>query len=241
MLPPKTSSLNERLKYIMSQLDLTQLGMARELNTMPQTVNNWLRRDSIRKETAQLICDKFGYSIDWLLHGIGDPKKENHHPDSTIPPESEWGTIEEWDSNTPLRDDEVEVPFLRDIELAAGDGSYNEEDYNGFKLRFSKSTLRRVGAQAENVLCFPARGNSMEPMIPDGAAVAVDCANKKIIDGKVYAINQDGWKRIKMLYRTGPNEVSIRSYNKEEHPDETANLKDIEIIGRMFWSSMIWD
>ena len=94
---------------------------------------------------------------------------------------------------------------MRDIELAAGDGSYNEEDYNGFKLRFSKATLRRIGARTDGsgVLCFPARGNSMEPNIPDGSTVAVSTDDKQIVDGKIYAINRDGWKRLKILYRVG--------------------------------------
>jgi phage repressor protein C with HTH and peptisase S24 domain len=41
----------------------------------------------------------------------------------------------------------------------------------------------------------------MEPVIPDGATVAVDTGNKRIIDGELYAINQGELKRIKQLYR----------------------------------------
>lgn len=131
---------------------------------------------------------------------------------------------------------------MRDIELAAGDGSYNEEDYNGFKLRFSKATLRRIGARTDGsgVLCFPARGNSMEPNIPDGSTVAVNTDDKQIVDGKIYAINQDGWKRLKILYRVGPNRISIRSFNDVEHPAEEVDLDKIEVIGRLFWTSTIW-
>ncbi len=180
---------------------------------------------------------------EWLGQGIGQiyatPDAGNAQHQSTIPPENEWGSVNSWDNETPLTDDEVEVPFLRDIELAAGDGSFCNEDYNGFKLRFSKATLRRAGAQKENVLCFPARGNSMDPVIPDKATVTVDCGSKKIIDGKIYAINQDGLKRIKLLYRMPGNRLSIRSFNKDEYPDEEAELESVEVIGRVFnWSVM---
>lgn len=162
--------------------------------------------------------------------------------DDALPPENEWGTVDAWDKNTPLPADEVEVPFLKDIEFACGNGRIQDEDHNGFKLRFSKATLRRVGANTDGtgVLCFPAVGNSMEPLIPDGATVAINCNDKRIVDGKVYAVNQDGWKRLKMLYRVGPDKVSLRSYNSQEHPDEEHALSEIEIIGRMFWSSMLW-
>lgn len=236
------NNIAERLQFLMGSEGLKQKTLAAELNVSPQTVNNWIKRDAISREAAQQISEKYGYSLDWLLNGIGNPKI-NHRSDSTIPHEARWQKVESWDSETPLMDDEVEVPFLRDIELAAGDGSFCEEDYNGFKLRFSKSTLRRVGANSDgsSVLCFPAHGSSMEPVIPDGTTIAVDCANKKIIDGKTYAINQDGWKRVKMLYRTGPNKLTIRSYNSSEYPDEEAELDKVEIIGKVFWTSTLWD
>lgn len=161
--------------------------------------------------------------------------------ESSIPPESEWGTVDAWDSKTPLPDDEVEVPFLKDIEFACGNGSFCDEDYNGFKLRFSKATLRRVGANTDGsgVLCFPARGNSMEPVIPNGATVAVDTDNKRIVDGELYAINQDGLKRIKQLYRRPGGIVEIRSFNRDEHPDESSMENELEIIGFVFWYSVI--
>ncbi|CAH3289529.1 HTH-type transcriptional regulator PrtR [Citrobacter freundii] len=173
---------------------------------------------------------------EWLSAGSGPMRNEDN-----IPPEKEWGKIDSWDRNTPLPEDEVEIPFLRDIEFACGDGRVSDEDYNGFKLRFSKATLRKVGANTDGsgVLCFPARGNSMEPNIPDGTTVAVNTKDKKIVDGKMYAINEDGWKRIKLLYRTGPEMISIRSYNSAEYPSEDKNLGDIEIIGRVFWWSVL--
>ncbi|MRT01912.1 helix-turn-helix domain-containing protein [Ewingella americana] len=190
------------------------------------------------------IAKVLGVRPEWLADGSGPMRAEGgkfHHPESTVPPEGEWVGVKVWDKDTPLDEDEVEVPFLRDIEFACGDGSVSDEDYNGFMLRFSKSTLRRIGANTNGsgIICFPARGDSMEPKISDGATVAINTDDKKIIDGKMYAINEGGWKRIKMLYRVGPDKVSVRSYNKADHPDEDKNLNDIEILGRVFWWSEI--
>jgi phage repressor protein C with HTH and peptisase S24 domain len=103
--------------------------------------------------------------------------------------------VETWDSNTPLEADEVEVPFLKDIEFACGSGRVMEEDYNGYKLRFSKSTLRRVGASTDGsgIICFPAAGNSMEPLIPDGTTVAVNIEDKKsLMERFTRSIRKDG-------------------------------------------------
>lgn len=233
------TNVSDRVKYLLATEGLKQKELAERLSTSAQTVNNWIKRDSLSREAAQQISEKFGYSLDWLLNGTGVPKKGI---DASIPPEKEWGTVDAWDKHTPLPSDEVEVPFLKDIEFACGDGRVHDEDHNGFKLRFSKATLRRVGANTDGsgVLCFPAVGNSMEPYIPDGSTVAINCNDKRIVDGKVYAVNQDGWKRLKMVYRIGPDRVSLRSYNNQEHPDEEHPLSQIEIIGRMFWSSTLW-
>lgn len=237
------SSISERIKFLLTREGLKQRDLAEALSTSPQTVNNWIKRDALSREAAQQISEKFGYSLDWLLNGEGAPKKD---VGSNIPPESEWGTIEVWDSNTPLGDDEVEVPFLKDIEFACGDGRIHSEDHNGFKLRFSKATLRRIGANSDGsgVLCFPATGDSMEPVIPDGTTVAVDTNNKRVVDGKLYAIGQaDGGnsqlKRIKLLYRKPGGKLIIRSYNSTAYPDEEADIDDVEIIGRLFWYSVL--
>ncbi|HHV6943297.1 TPA: S24 family peptidase, partial [Haemophilus influenzae] len=82
------------------------------------------------------------------------------------------GSFDLWDRNTPLNSDEYAVPFYQDIRLAAGNGFADDiADYNNFKLRFSKSTLRKQGVQYENAVCVIADGNSMEPAIPDGTTV----------------------------------------------------------------------
>lgn len=237
------TSVSKRLKFLLTEQGIKQNELARMLSTSPQTVNNWMKRDSISREAAQQIAEKLGYSLDWLLAGEGRPKKNQ---ESNIPPESQWGTVDAWDKNTPLPADEVEVPFLKDIEFACGDGRVHSEDHNGFKLRFSKATLRRVGASTDGsgVLCFPATGDSMEPMIPDGTTVAIDTNNKRIVDGKLYAIGQsdggDGQlKRIKQLYRKPGGKLIIRSYNSDAYPDEEADIDSVEVIGRLFWYSVL--
>ncbi|WP_434082999.1 S24 family peptidase, partial [Enterobacter hormaechei] len=148
-------------------------------------------------------------------------------------PEQRMFGIDPWDKQTPLEDDEVEVPYLKDIEFACGDGSALNDDYNGKKLRFSKATLRKVGANSDGdgVLCFAAHGNSMEPVIADGSTVAINCHDKRIVDGKIYGINQGGWKRLKILYRSGPDKVTIRSYNSDEYPDEEVDMDSLEVLG----------
>ncbi|SPZ08871.1 Cro/CI family transcriptional regulator [Pseudomonas aeruginosa] len=150
------------------------------------------------------------------------------------------GMISVWDDDTPVEEDEVEVPFLREVELAAGTGKTYIEETSRWKLRFGKYTLRRKGVQPENAVCVVVRGNSMEPILPDGSTVGVDRGATNIVDGKVYALKDDGMLRVKTLYRLPGGMVRLRSYNRDEYSDEDRELESIEIIGRVFWSSVLW-
>ncbi|MGC6360433.1 S24 family peptidase [Bisgaard Taxon 45] len=152
------------------------------------------------------------------------------------------GSFDLWDRNTPLHDDEVEVPFLKDIRFAAGNGFVDDiMDYNNFKLRFSKATLRKQGVQYDNAVCITADGDSMEPVIPDGATVGIDRGNTTIKDGKIYAINHGGLLRIKILHKMPNEQVRIRSYNPDSAPEEVVDLSEITILGKVFWWSVLCD
>ncbi|WP_439461800.1 LexA family transcriptional regulator [Serratia quinivorans] len=235
------NGIAERIRYLMASEGLKQKSLAEAINASPQTVNNWLKRDAISREAAQQICEKYGYSLDWLLNGIGQPKVVQAGQGSTINPDQEGVGVEVWDEDTPMGEDDVYIPYFKSIELAAGAGSANNEDYNDYKLRFSKATLRRYGAEPCNVVSFPVHGPSMDPVIPHKSTVTVDTGNKKIVDGGIYAIEQDELFRVKLLYRLPGRRLSIRSYNKEEFPDEEDSLDNVKIIGRVInWSVMAW-
>lgn len=239
------TTLAQRLQLALREAAMTQMALAKAAGVSQAAIQK-LTSGNAKSSTKIIdISRALGVRPEWLANESGPMKGDgvtDHHPDSDLPPESEWLPIDTWGHDTPLGQDEVEVPFLKDIEFACGDGSFTDEDYNGFMLRFSKATLRRKGINSDGsgVLCFPAHGNSMEPVIPEGTTVAVNCNDKKIVDGKLYAINQGGWKRLKLLYRTGPEVLTIRSYNSSEWPDEEAEMKDVEVIGRVFWSSTLW-
>jgi phage repressor protein C with HTH and peptisase S24 domain len=161
-----------------------------------------------------------------------------------IPVGLNLGHIDSWDSSTPLDDDEVELPFFMDVELAAGAGSELTQENHGPKLRFSKSTLRNCGVDPSNAACVKISGNSMEPRLLDGDVVGVNLGDKRVVDGKTYAINHDGLLRIKRLYMLPGGGLRINSFNGSEHPDEILKLGNrelVNIIGRVFWSSSIWN
>lgn len=169
------------------------------------------------------------------------PKK----PASKRPDELEFfGHMDAWDGNTPLDDDEVELPLFREVELAAGAGQTEVIENHGAKLRFAKSTLARAGVQKENAACAFVRGNSMEPVMPDGTCVGVNTGDTDIRDGEIYAIDHEGMLRVKYLHRRPGGGIKIVSQNASEHATEEYSAQqvgesNIRVIGRVFWWSVL--
>ncbi len=170
-------------------------------------------------------------------HSIADFDEESmlsSHPDLI--------QISVWDDDTPVDDDEVEVPFLREVELSAGSGRTVIQESSRAKLRFGKSTLRKHSVQFDQAVCVPVHGNSMDPVLPDGSTVAINKGATTVIDGKIYAISHAGQLRVKTLYRLPGGGIRMRSFNRDEHPDEEYSISDMEnqeimILGRVFWSA----
>lgn len=169
----------------------------------------------------------------------GAKAKETNKIDSN----AEWaGGFELWDSDTPLGEDEVEIPFYMEVELAAGDGILDSREFKGPKLRFTKSTLKRQGVNSDYAACVRVNGNSMEPILPHGSTVGVDTSATDVIDGKMYAVNHDGMLRIKVLYKLPGGGLRLRSYNTDEYPDERLDadqIQQIRVIGKVFWYSVL--
>lgn len=188
---------------------------------------------AIGDDLAREIEQKLGKPLGWM-----DTNHKTLESNANI-----LGTFEEWDDNTPLHEDDVEIPFFKDVELAAGISRTNVEDYNGFKLRFAKSALKKSGVTISNAVCVTVSGNSMEPALREGSTVGIDMGNTAVKDGTVYAIDHDGDLRIKQLYKLPGGGLRLRSFNREEWDDEDLSpeyAKNVRIIGKVFWSSTFW-
>ncbi|GHW90007.1 helix-turn-helix transcriptional regulator [Vibrio cholerae] len=216
--------------------------IAKKIGVTPKAVSKWLNAESMpRQNKMEEIANFLGVSLFWLQYG----KQESFSEVKEKPNAYMLGEMQEWDSSTPLGDDEVMVPFLSDVRLSAGNGFLNEEELdNGFKLRFAKSTLRRYGVCAKDAVCVSVSGNSMEPVLPDGSTVGINRADRTLSDGKIYAINHNGELFIKRLYKLPGGGVRIYSFNEIEYPpreytEAQVFEQKISIIGRVFWYSVM--
>lgn len=217
---------------------LSNTELAAKLDVKLQNLNNWFSR-GVPAGKLMAVARALGVRYEWLEKGVGEirPAEAEDHP------EAEHMRL--WDDDTPMDDDEVAVPFLREVELAAGSGRFVIEESEKATLRFGKRSLRNNGVQFDQARCVTVRGNSMLPILRDGATVGVNTGRTSfadIIDGDLYVINHNGQLRVKQLYRL-PTGIRLRSFNRDEHPDEDYTYQEMHeenlvILGHVFWWGM---
>lgn len=220
-------------KLIDEKFNGNQADFSRAIGKAPAQVNQWLNGyRNIGDGVALNIEKSLG-----LPQGYLDGVVTNQ-----LPKENEITGIHRpmlWSSNDPLpEDDYTFAPYMKEQAFCGGAGSFEIPDYNGFRLPFGRATLRRKSISPDNVFCCTLTGDSMEERIAEDAAIAVDAGEKTIRDGKIYAFRHGDLFRVKYLSRLPGGRVKIKSHNPA-YDDEEAGLEDIEVIGRVFWWSVL--
>ena len=214
---------SDRINQRMRDLGLQHKDLVAATGASKGTVTNWINgvNNPTGKRLVQL-AQALKTTSSWLLTGNSTP---------------EFTQVEPWDSNTPLDDDEIEIPFFKDFSFACGGGSIGEAIANETrKLRMSKATLRNLSIMKENAVAATAIGDSMSPTIKDGDTIHIDLGRKNIKDGKIFAICFGGLFYCKRLYNLPLGGVRIVSDNSTEFPEMHLNAQEIidqqlEIIG----------
>ena len=214
---------SDRINQRMRDLGLQHKDLVAATGASKGTVTNWISgvNNPTGKRLVQL-AQALKTTSSWLLTGNSTP---------------EFTQVEPWDSNTPLDDDEIEIPFFKDFSFACGGGSIGEAIANETrKLRMSKATLRNLSIMKENAVAATAIGDSMSPTIKDGDTIHVDLGRKNIKDGKIFAICIGGLFYCKRLYNLPLGGVRIVSDNSVEFPEIQLSAQEIidqqlEIIG----------
>lgn len=214
---------SDRISQRMKDLGLQHKDLVAATGASKGTVTNWINgvNNPTGKRLVQL-AQALKTTSSWLLTGNSTP---------------EFTQVEPWDSNTPLDDDEVEIPFFKDFSFACGSGSINDFIVNEKrKLRMSKSTLRNLSITKDNAVAATASGDSMSPTIQDGDTIHIDLGRKDIKDGRIFVICLGGLNYAKRLYNLPFGGVRIVSDNSEEYPEinltaEEKETQQFQVIG----------
>lgn len=209
-------TIAERIKVSRKQKQLTQLQLANLVNVTATAISQWEREETLPKGGNLLrLSEALSVTPEWLTSGTKSVIMENVNREGAIPC--------------------ALVPFYPFVKAAGGAGTVinsEDEDYTPVPCNVLKNR------NLNSVVCVTVSGDSMEPVLTDGAIIAVDRTEKKIKDGKIYVFRHGDLLRVKVLKQT-PTGVIIHSYNST-YPDEIHKNKEIQgltIVGRVFWVS----
>ena len=133
-----------------------------------------------------------------------------------------------------------EVPELSEVRLAAGDGIENHSEDQTGMIQFRRSFLRAVGADGGKARVVYAKGDSMEPVIRDGAALLVvpneNLTLQDVANGGVYAINYDGKMLVKTVAREKLTGRWVASSFYPAYADiSLENGHPVRVLGQVVW------
>lgn len=235
-------AVSARLIRRMKDLDVSGADITRATGATSAAITKWRQGINAPTRYSIQLAELLQVTPEWLLYGDGEqPAATAEYP--AIRRESnvrEFGKFRLWSSNDPLPEDEyVHLPFYKEVRFQGGTGNFEMEDWNGLTLPFAKATLLRKDVDMERSFCCTLDGDSMEPVIPDGATIGISVGDTHIKDGKIYAFEHDGLFRVKRLFLLPGAQVRINSFNQDDpaYADEIVPIEEIRVVGRVFtWS-----
>lgn len=98
----------------------------------------------------------------------------------------------------------VHIPKVK-LRLSAGISGFEVEPerYDGATTTVPADWMMRNGLYRDNLIAIRVKGESMEPTLYEDDLVVINTADKKMVDGLVYAFNYEGEPVVKRLERDG--------------------------------------
>ncbi len=119
-----------------------------------------------------------------------------------------------------------------DVALAAGTGTFADQEPVAGEVKFRTSWLRKRRLRAKGLFLVDVSGDSMEPTIFDGDAALVDETHRSPRSGKIYALQAGDGPLVKRV-RKRDHRWWADSDNEEYEPQPLDDRA--RIMGRVVW------
>ena len=230
----KAESFAARFQLMLDMSGMTRASLAAAIPNGQQAITNWHKRRRVGQQSAALVREATGISIEWLNDGVGEPR---HSANPTKVPIRAFDVeaVEDDEGFDPAYEAWVDVV---DIDVSAGPGGPIPEFVpTKTRQRYTLKWFREVGAKPGEVKIMAVRGDSMEPTLYRTDRIAINTGDTKVVSGHVYVIIVGGEARIKRLFRMADGSTRIVSDNadKTRYPDEfvDTDADGFLVIGRV--------
>ncbi len=226
-------TLGSRLKEAMTMREVTvdELAARKVLSRagVYQWLNDTVKREKVREETVQKLCDALRVSRSWLMDGRG-----------SMSPHSVQDSAPDYRG---YQDDHVSIDAYSQA-VGLSDGAEAQEYAETHKLKFKADSLTRKRLSPASLAVFYGKGDSMEPRIHSGDAVLFDQSDTRPRDGALFVILVPGVgadsysvKRCEMIddlvLFKADNPKGDHGWRKPRRADDPKF--PITIIGRVRW------
>ena len=226
-------TLGSRLKEAMTMREVTVDDLAARKVLSRAGVYQWLndtvKREKVREETVQKLCDALRVSRSWLMDGRG-----------SMSPRSVQDSALDYRG---YQDDHVSIDAYSQA-VGLSDGAEAQEYAETHKLKFKADSLTRKRLSPASLAVFYGKGDSMEPRIHSGDAVLFDQSDTRPRDGALFVILVPGVgadsysvKRCEMIddlvLFKADNPKGDHGWRKPRRADDPKF--PITIIGRVRW------
>lgn len=203
-------TIHKRIKDLREKLELSMEQLAERVSVSWQTVQQWENgKTAPKRARLEALAKALNTTPEYLAVGpLADPDTDEF------------------------------VPIRRlDVRVSAGHGEIVLSEDEKSRLSFRADFLRAAGASPDQTVSVSVKGDSMEPLIPDGATILVNRSATSIINGKVYAFRRHGELLVKRLYKGNGGFIARSENPAGGYPDMHLDFDDPEtdIIGRAFW------
>ncbi len=204
--------IGERIKDLRLQRRLSQKNLAKSVGVSSTAISQWEREENEpRGKHLSKLSQALGTTVDYLTAAVQPPIQDLTEHACVL------------------------VSFYPEVNASGGHGACNYDEMENY-TPVPAYVLKNHSIN--DISCIKLSGDSMSPVVPDGALIAFDRSESRIFDGKMYVFRHNGMLRMKCLKQTS-YDLIIHSHNPD-YSDEIYpldRLSDFEIIGRVFWYS----
>lgn len=217
-------TFGERVRYARRIRGLTQQSLSNLTGgeCTQGIINAIENRKAEKSKYAREIALALNVRLDWLLYGQG----EMQITDADIGSIEQQTHFDDYTYNKNVVRIRHHNPHIRR------------------ELMLDRTKLDTLGINPQNVRMGQMSGNSMSPIINDGAELAFDTTRTDIKDGKIYALQSGD-----MLYCTylqirpmpDGNQIRLFYANPDSYPDQIMAQEEFfntyKVLGHIFWWS----
>lgn len=212
--------MHDRLKSWRESKGMSQADLAERLGTTEQSIGRYERGERPPKANHFRTLAELGCDPTWLVTGTSS----NAAPAASSP-------------IAPVKF--VQIPKAN-VHLSAGHGLMPPNSEQIQWVEFDEEWVRHAtGRNPRNLVMAEAEGNSMEPTIVDGDEMLIDVTDKRLTNGKIYALSVSEVLVVKRIHLSVSGVVRLISDNKDYEPEEISHTAsaEMQVIGQVVWWS----